>query len=116
MPFCCFISPPVRTRFEEVDNLVEDDDQHDGDEGKVPADDKHDGHTHGCPQQRHPAVVQLEGRPPACKQHTHRQGCIKKTMYIHTLYRYSFCTSHYSIVDTKRILLYQCTVVQWNLR
>ena len=54
----------VHTRFECLDGHVESSDHDNGDESKVPPDDKHDGHTHQRPHQSHPAIVELERRTP----------------------------------------------------
>ena len=56
------------TWFEEVHQLVQSDHRYDGDQGVVPADDKHDGQAEGSTEQSHPLGVQLKCRPPACVQ------------------------------------------------
>ena len=53
------------TWLEDADPHVQGSYCHDGDDGKVPADDKHDGHTQQSSQQSHPLVVVLECWTPA---------------------------------------------------
>ena len=45
------------TWFQEVHYLVENSNCDQSDEGKVPVDDKHDGHTNGSSKQCHPSIV-----------------------------------------------------------
>ena len=95
------------TWFEEVHHLIQSDHCNDGDQGIVPADDKHDGHAEGSTEECHPLGVQLERWPPAYMQNIRVFMCMLCVM---CTYVYMLCVCVCVCIHVRILVFVVCAL------